>query len=199
MNIAILGGSFDPPHLGHQAIALQILEFLDIDEIWLMPVFSHPFNKTLSKPELRLEMTKMLEGEKIKVSEEEISQKTTSYSIDTLEKLSKKYKNHTFYWIIGSDQVKDFPRWKNWQTVIGKYHLIIFPRNIEFEKIEQEIKKEWKLKSIPKNVSILKHKNLVPWDISSSDIREKKKHNHPIAQLVSPQVYDYIDKHNLYK
>ena len=199
MNIAVLGGSFDPPHFGHRAIAMQILEFLPIDEVLLVPLYKHPFEKNLSKASDRFTMAEFLQNDKIKVSDIEILKKSTSYSVDTLQTLAKRYKNHKFYWVIGSDQVKDFPKWKNWQEIIEKFHLIIFPRVTDYKKIEDEIKKSWKLKTIPKSVVIINHENLVPSNISSSDIRSRRKHKKPIAQLVPPEIFDYIDKRKLYQ
>jgi nicotinate-nucleotide adenylyltransferase len=75
MNIAILGGSFDPPHRGHVIIAKRLLKLTNFDEVWLMPLFSHPFNKNLSHPSKRLEMIMFLESGNVKVSDIEIRKK----------------------------------------------------------------------------------------------------------------------------
>jgi nicotinate-nucleotide adenylyltransferase len=58
MNIAILFGSFDPPHLGHYLIAHQVKELIKVDQVWVMSDFSHPFNKKLTDPLLRLKKKK---------------------------------------------------------------------------------------------------------------------------------------------
>src|SRR5690348_1092340 len=106
MKIAILGGSFDPPHLGHLFIASQVKELVGVDEIWLMPLYqSHggTFQKTLSSVKHRLEMTRLIESDDIKVSTFEIENNKTSYTIDTLTGISQQYPENTYYWIIGSD------------------------------------------------------------------------------------------------
>src|SRR3989344_6583435 len=115
MNIAILGGSFDPPHNGHRAIAGEIKKQLGLDHVLLMPCYQHPFRKSLSQALDRLAMTKLLENDDIKISDFEVKQQTISYSVDTLTTLSEMFPQDTFSWILGSDQLIDFPKWKNWQ------------------------------------------------------------------------------------
>nr|MBP9719374.1 adenylyltransferase/cytidyltransferase family protein [Candidatus Levybacteria bacterium] len=91
MKIAILGGSFDPPHVGHLLVAQQIKRLLNIDQVWLMPTYSHPFNKSLSTSAHRLAMVKLLEDDTIKASSFEIQKKGVSYTIDTLKALTKEH------------------------------------------------------------------------------------------------------------
>src|SRR5438477_12504705 len=113
MKIAILGGSFDPPHLGHVLIAEQVKEFLKIDQVWLMPLYQknmqdEVFHKNLTAVSHRLGMTKLFKNHFIKVSDYEIEQNKTSYSYETLQGLQKLHPDDEFYWILGSDQLKDF-------------------------------------------------------------------------------------------
>ena len=117
MKIAILGGSFDPPHKGHIAIARYLLKFNNFNQVRLMPCYSHPFVKNLSVPSKRLAMTKYLENDNIKVSDFEIGKKTISYSINALKYLTNKYPKNKFSWVIGEDQVKDFTKWKGWKDI----------------------------------------------------------------------------------
>ena len=88
MKIAILGGSFDPLHIGHLFIATQVKEMFHFDEIWLMPCFQHPFDKQLSSATKRLEMLQTLNIPYIKISQFEIKNKKRSYTIDTLNDLA---------------------------------------------------------------------------------------------------------------
>src|SRR5437879_1067822 len=98
MKIGVLGGSFDPTHLGHLFIASQAKEFVGLDQIWLMPLYqSHtgPFQKDLTAVKHRLAMTKLLENDFIKASTFEVEQNQTSYTVDTLNELSRLYPNDT--------------------------------------------------------------------------------------------------------
>lgn len=197
MKIGILGSSFDPPHLGHLLIATQTKEALGLDQVWLMPCLAHPFEKKMSEVKHRLAMTKFLEDEHIKISDFEIKQKGISYSIDTLNSLAKLFPKNEFFWIIGSDQINEFTRWKNWQEIINNYHLIIFPRE-SAGNLAARLKKTLKLKTIPQNIIILNPKDLILTNISSTLIRKRVKEEKSIKYLVPEKVEKYIIEHGLY-
>lgn len=199
MRIAILGGSFDPPHIGHLLVAQQVKKMLNIDQVWLLPTFSHPFNKSLTTPQHRLAMVRLLETDTIRTSDFEIQQQGTSYTIDTLQKLSKAYPQHSFYWVSGSDQIKDFPKWKDWQTFLQNYKIIIYARDEKQEALEEVFTKTTGIPKIPNNIFILASKDLPTMDISSSTIRKKVKKREPIRGLVPKKVEQYIMEHKLYE
>ena len=204
MKIAILGGSFDPPHVGHLLIAYQILEFAKIDQVWLMPNYTTSthhkvFQKKLSSSEDRFAMTKLLENKKIKASDFEIKNNKKSLSITTLKTFTKQYPQHTFYWITGSDKLETFHLWDDWQDIVSKYHLIIFPREHIFSELEKLVKESFQLQTIPENVIVLRDKDLIMTNVSSTLIRERVKKQLPIDFLVTQEVAKYIKKHNLYE
>lgn len=199
MKIAILGGSFDPPHVGHLLVAQQVKKLLNINQVWLMPTFTHPFQKTLTPAKHRLAMTRLLEDDMIKVSDFEIQKKGISYTIDTLRTLSKLYEQHMFFWIIGSDQIADFPKWKDWETILAKYHLIIYARGETPQVLEETIKVSWGLFHAPATVHILDTQDLLTSPASSSDIRTRRKCGLSIRGLVPKKVEAYIIENNLYK
>jgi nicotinate-nucleotide adenylyltransferase len=198
MRIAILGGSFDPPHLGHLLIARQVQEFLTMDQVWLMPAFHHPFNRNLSDVQTRLTLTKLLETETIKVSDFEIKYNHTSYTIDTLNKLKEHYPKDTFYWITGSDQLEHFQKYKDWQDIVSKHNLIIFPREWMLSHLEDIVREKLMLKTIPENVIVLQNKDLITTNISSTKIRDRLKEGLPIHYLVPDGVEEFIREKNLY-
>lgn len=187
MKIGILGGSFDPPHFGHLSISKQVKTVLGLDEIWLMPCYKHAFQKNLSSVEHRVAMAKFLESDGIKVSEYEIAQNKQSFTVDTLAGLTNKFPEHVFYWIMGSDQIESLRKYKNWQEIVGKYNLIIFPR-VGFD-----------LKSVTKNVIVLESEGLALNNISSTNIRERVRDNEAIGDMVPKGIEEYIKKHGLYK
>jgi len=200
MKIAILGSSFDPPHLGHYLITTQVKEFLKMDEIWLMPCYQNPLHKDkqLVSTKDRYSMAKLLTNTHIKVYDYEIKHKQTSYSINTLNAFAKKYPHHSFYWIIGSDLLDEFRDWKDWQKIIKNYHLIIFPRETVIAHLRDKVKQALKLKIIPKNIVILDSYELVLTNISSTMIRTKIRSKKSIKYLVPQEVEEYIIKNKLY-
>ena len=198
MRIALLGGSFDPPHKGHLLLAEQIRRLLPIDEVWLIPCYKHPFGKQLSPEKHRLTMTRLLENTLIKVSDVEITKKDISYSIDTLRLLQQLYPSHSFFFIIGSDQIRDFPKWKEWQAIINEFGLVIYPRNIDTTTIPALVKQTFHMHTIPKTVLYPKE-TLQTSRISSTEIRTRIKNNQSITGLVTPAVAAYIMKQRLYE
>ncbi len=195
MRIAILGGSFDPPHNGHVKIAENVLKKLAFDVVWLMPCFAHAFGKQLSPPQNRLSMARLLETSTVKISDFEIQKAGISISVETLEELAKQYPTDRFSWIIGSDQIKDFPKWDYWQEIISLYGLIIVKRD-EKENLEDKTKKALGMQTLD-GITFLACEDIP--NISSTEIREKVKRGESIDALVPKNIEEYIKKHGLYK
>lgn len=193
MKIAILGGSFDPPHNGHVKIAREIIIETLADNVWPVPCFSHAFNKDLSSPNDRLNMTKMLEEKNIVVSDYEIKKGGVSLSIETLNELSNLFPDNSFSWVIGSDQIEDFPKWENWQTIIEKFGLVVARRG-EDKDVKKEADKVFGTGLASKVIFL---SSQIP-DISSTDIRNRVKQSKPIHALVPKSVEEYIIKNKLY-
>lgn len=186
MKIAVLGGSFDPPHQGHAIIAERLIKLFNFGQVWLMPCFKHPFNKKLTSPKHRLAMTKFLRSKNIKVSDLEIKRKKISYTIDTLNSLKKMSPKNQFFWVAGSDQMKSFKKWKKWEEILEKFKLIIIPRNGA------------KTTNLFTNAIILDREKFSPIRISSSTIRERIKKGKKIDKMVPKEVESYIIQHKLY-
>lgn len=198
MKIAILGGSFDPPHEGHVSIANRLLKLFDFDQFWLMPCYQHPFNKNLSTPDTRLAMTKYLETTRIKVLDLEIKRKTISYTVDALKLLAKTHPQDRFCWVIGTDQVESLTKWKNWQEIINDFKLIIVPRT-NYEEARMEVKNIAKQVAHPENIIFIDKQIFLPIYISSRLVRQKVKENKSISNLVPKEVKKYIIQNKLYK
>jgi len=189
MHIAFLGGAFDPPHFGHLLVARQILDFSEIDEVWLMPCFSHPFDKNMSAVRHRLAMAKLCSKGKIKVSDWEIKQEKISYSINTLDRLSQKFSQHQFSFIIGSEQTVSFKKWKDWQKILKKYRVWVFPRDGFSPKAG----------TVLAGMVLVKHRLLVTSALASTKIRKRANKGLDLRYFVPEKVEAYIKKYNLYK
>lgn len=186
--VGCFGLSADPPHFGHLEVAKLVLKKKLVDEVWLIPCFEHSFGKPLSSSEHRWQMAKFLEEPGIKVSDAEFKRQGKSYAIDTVSILKKEYPECRFLWVIGSDILKSesFLSWKDWEHLAFITQFVVVQRSgyeIEIERYS--------------GLFILAEGKVA--GISSSDIRERVRHNFSIEYLVSQKVKEYIEKHGLYK
>lgn len=186
MNIAVLGGRFDPVHNGHIALAKEILRILPgIEEVLLIPANTHPWKPIIASPEDRLTMLSKVKEKRIKVSDIDIKRGGDTYTIDTVKELQED-DDDNFYWVLGSDQIADFGKWKDAEILQHMIQFLVFPR-VGSEKI-----------ILPDNFSLVE-KEIVAPNISSSDIREKVKNNISITGLVPSEIEAYIMEKGLYK
>lgn len=183
MRIALLGGSFNPPHLGHLMIARQVLDFTDAEEIWFLPNYGQAPPKPVASAEDRLEMTKLLDLPKTRVSTIEIDNKLGGETVDILPFLPRE---HTLSFIMGSDQLPAFHLWKGGEKLLKSIPFLIFPRyGFPNEPIHEGMK-------------VLSHELLVGSNISSTKIRDRVRLGLPIDQFVPPAIARYIAEHKLY-
>ncbi|MBX7114559.1 MAG: nicotinate (nicotinamide) nucleotide adenylyltransferase [Myxococcaceae bacterium] len=118
--VALLGGSFNPPHVGHVMAAVYVRSTLPVDEVWLMPSFHHPFGKSLTPFEHRVKMCQAMAadiGPWLKVTEVEAHVPGDGRTIDTLRFLMPQQPETQFRLIIGSDILNDLPQWKEWPEI----------------------------------------------------------------------------------
>lgn len=202
MKIAILGGAFDPVHIGHYLVAQQVKEVLEMDEVWLMvcysyfPEFPTKF-KRITPYEQRFAMAHMMQSEGIRVSDFEEKYNKPSRTIDTLQLLKEHYPHDEFHWIIGSDALPTFHLWNDWQKIVTDYNLVVFPRDTDFITLEERVKASFKISSIPKNITIVEG-NLIVSTIASTHIRNRVRAGLPITRFVDESVRLYIKDNNLY-
>lgn len=164
-----------------------------------MPTHQHPFAKKLVAAHHRLTMTKLLEEKDIIVSDFEIKQKRTSYTVDTLEKLAIKYPNESFSWIFGSDQLDSFQKYKEWQKLVREHNLIIFPRETMIAHLEEKTKFYLGLSAIPQNITLLNNSDLILTNLSSTRARARLAKHDSLEYIIPKSVVSYIRKHKLYQ
>lgn len=178
-NIAIFGGKFDPPHLGHQLCVFLALEKYGFDEIWIIPSFSHPFGFHPSDFETRLEMCRIMAkpfGNRAKVMEtEKETGLETVYTVDLIEYLKKQFPEHDFSLLIGSDNWNVREKWKN------------------FNKIE-ELCKEVVVIGRGENGSA----DFYLPDISSTTIKTILQNGGNPENLLPAGIFEYIKSHGIY-
>jgi nicotinate-nucleotide adenylyltransferase len=186
MNIAILGGRFDPPHVWHFWTAQQVLENVKgIEQVWLMPDYSNAFKPIVADVSDRIEMLHALETGRIRLSTIAAARQELTYTINVVQDLVKDPHN-TYSWIIGSDILSEFNRWREYQKLSRLIKFLVIPR------------KDFPIKSLPSEFSRIQGDWMMS-NVSSSLIRQRVKNGQTIAGLVFPQVAEIIMRKNLYK
>lgn len=130
--IGLFFGSFNPIHNGHMLIANYMVEYTEIDKLWFVVTPQNPLKSkaSLLEDHHRLEMVRLAidEYDKYGVSDIEFKLDKPSYTVKTLAHLSEKYPQHQFYLIIGGDNLQTFNKWKNYESILNNYKLLVYPR-----------------------------------------------------------------------
>lgn len=190
--IGIMGGTFDPIHTGHLIAAEQAREQTGLDEVWFMPTFAPPHKRETpgAVPEDRLAMVRRaLEGHpRFTASDLEFHRGGTSFTIDTVEHLSKLYPDCSFHFIIGADMVEYLPHWHRIEDIASIVGFIGLARPGYREDVELPPFLEGRLKRV----------EMPQVDISSTQIRARCAAERSIRYLVPEQVRAYIEEKQLY-
>lgn len=173
--VGILGGSYNPIHNGHIAIAKGVLQSGMVDEVWLMVSPRNPLKqeRELMGDEERLTRVQnaVKDLKDIKACDIEFGLEKPSYTYLTMRHLHEVYPDYEFALIIGADNWERFPMWRNHEELAEKYRLIIYPR--KGSDIDRS--------ALPPNAQLL---DLPLLDISSTEIRERMAHGEDIDSLI---------------
>jgi len=129
--VALLGGSFNPPHVGHLMAAVYVRATLGFDEVWLVPSFHHPFGKALAPFEDRVALCEALAGDVgpwLKVSRAEADVGGEGRTIELLEWLLPRCADTRFGFVIGSDILADLPKRKAWDRIQQLVDVVVLHR-----------------------------------------------------------------------
>lgn len=194
MNIALLGGSFNPITKAHINLAKYVLNSsLNINEVWLLPCYSSYYNKKLVDSVHRINMCNLaIENEQeynIKISDFEIKNKIEGSTATVLNELYKNY-HHNFKFIIGMDNANNIFQWSDYKTTLNLIPFIVIDR-LEFKKPQDE----WYLHEPHNYIQVNDKENN---NVSSTLVRNLIKDNKSTEKYLYNNVYQYIKKFNLF-
>jgi len=182
MHVALFGGSFNPPHVAHQMVALYVLETERVDQLWLVPCFRHPFDKPLAPFENRLRMCELAVkglGPRARVTEIERTIGGPSRTINTVRRLRELHPENTFSLVIGSDVAAEVPSWYASDELRALVSFIVVGRRA--------------------TVGAADHSAVTMPEVSSSEVRRLLRAGNSAEGLVPRSVLDYIYRHGLYR
>lgn len=183
MRTGLYGGSFDPVHIGHMAVAKAAKEQFALDRVIFIPTGNMPHKKgTAATDEQRVKMLELsFTDEAYSVSDYEINREEISYSADTVEYFKKLFPNDELFFIIGGDSYAYIGKWYQPERIFASSTVLVFPR--DGEEIEPPAKK-LEVKEVK---------------VSSSEIRKKINSGENVSNLLKKEVLDYIIENNLYQ
>lgn len=183
--VGILGGTFDPPHLGHLMIAEEAREKLELEEVWFIPSFTPPHKAdlgTTADDRMKMVNCAISNNPFFKLNTIEIDRTGKSYTIDTIKRLKEMHPDHNFYFIIGADMVEYLPKWYQIEELVNLVQFV-------------GVKRAGSTLDTNYPVIIV---DIPSVDISSTDLRQRVKLNQQITYLTTERVQAYIKENHLY-
>ena len=190
--IGLYFGTFNPIHIGHLIIANHMVEFSDLDEVWFVVTPHNPHKKknTLLEDHHRLAMVRIAVDEypKLQASNVEFDLPQPNYTVNTLAYLEEKYPKNNFCLIMGEDNLKSLHKWKNYEVILERYSIYVYPR-ISEGKVETQFENHENIKKVAAPII----------ELSSTFIRQGIKDGKNIRPMLSADVWKYLDEMNFYK
>lgn len=207
--IGILGGAFDPIHLGHLRAAQEVMQRLPVQEIRFIPC-QNPVHKaaTAATTKQRLAMLQLAlaDSPHFKIDERELNRPTPSYMVETLNSLQAEMTTQALWLILGTDAFAHFTSWYRWQQILALANIIIVSRpgylfsahNASYEVVKQHHTLDIE-QLIEQPVGVIFQLEILGVEVSSSQIRKMLPAGEDPRHLVPAQVAAYIEKHQLYQ
>ncbi len=189
MKIGLYFGSFNPIHIGHLIIAQHVINETILDKVWFVISPHNPLkeSKDLLDEYKRLHLVQIAidDNPRFSASNIEFKLPRPNYTVDTLTYLQEKYPTHNFTIVMGGDSYSNLPKWKNFETILTNYNIIVYNRpNVETVAYPNS------------NTAFL---NAPLLDISATNIRKLIQEKKDISYLVTDEVKKEIILANLYK
>lgn len=196
MRLGFFGGTFNPVHLGHLALASEALRLLHLDHLWWLP--ANPWQKNaadLMPQSERIAMLKLaLSGiPHMSIDLRELDRNGPSYSIDTVIEIAKQFPDDERFYLIGADQWRNFHTWKHWQDIFDYVTLVVFNRNGQMATAKDEV-----IDFVKQHHIKINFLPMPALDIESSKIRQllsQGQSDSPLLSTMLPKnVFNYLQK-----
>jgi nicotinate-nucleotide adenylyltransferase len=183
-SVALLGGSFDPPHVAHVMAAWWVLATQPVDEVWLLPAYRHAFGKALAPFEDRVRMCRLavagLRGVKVSTAERELrDDPLCGKTVRVLEHLRDRHPGTRFSLVVGTDVLRDVAKWYRWDRVRRLARVIVVGR-------------EGHPEGAPAGAPLLPA-------VSSTDARARLARGEGVDAIVPRAVAEYVRRRRLYR
>ena len=203
MKIGIYGGTFDPPHLGHEAAAREVMGALGLDKLIFIPDRQPPhkdLTESSAAPERRLEMTRIMADslrcpDRVEVSDLELGREGKSYTADTLRTLRARYPDDELWLLMGSDMFLSLQNWWEPEAICSMARLAAFARTEKDGTEELERQGAYLARTFGAESRVIALEQVTP--VSSTRLREELAQGRRPEGLSDP-VYGYILRHGLY-
>ncbi|QIE60040.1 nicotinate-nucleotide adenylyltransferase [Rasiella rasia] len=191
-SIGLYFGTFNPIHIGHLIIANYMVEFGGLDEVWMVVTPHNPHKKksTLLDNHHRLAMVRIAleDYPKLKASTIEFDLPQPNYTVNTLAVLEEKYPGQQFCLIMGEDNLKSLHKWKNYEVILERHELYVYPR-VSGGLVENQFKDHPKINRIAAPII----------ELSSTFIRNAIKDGKNSRPMLAQNVWEYLDEMNFYR
>lgn len=192
MKIGLYFGTFNPVHIGHLVIANHMVQYTDLDEVWMVVTPHSPLKKKkgLLEDFHRIHMVNLaISGyDYLRASDIEFKLPQPNYTVNTMAHLHERFPKYEFSLLMGEDNLDSLPKWKNYELLLERYKLYVYPRVFA---------------NRPEENPLVHHSNVIMVDnapimeISATFIRDAIRDGKNIQPLLDKEVWKYID-HNLF-
>ncbi len=191
MKIGLYFGTFNPVHIGHVVIANHMVQYTDLDEVWMVVTPHNPLKKKkgLLEDFHRIHMVNLATSDYdyIRPSDIEFNLPQPNYTINTMAYLNERYPKNEFSLIMGEDNLDTFTKWKNYDVLLERYPIYVYPR----------LDRNRECSELMHHPNVIMVENAPVIEISATFIRNAIKEGKNIQPLLDKEVWKYID-HNLF-
>jgi nicotinate-nucleotide adenylyltransferase len=192
VRLAIFGGSFDPPHIGHLLVAVDAAEQLALDRVVFVPTATQPLKagRAVASAEQRVAMVRLLvEGDPhLEVSTVEVARAGLSFTVDTLTHFAERQPQDTRFLLLGDDVLASFGQWKEPKRILGLAQVVLLEREGQRSALPAVMDGA--------EVARLRTRRV---DVSSTEIRERIRAGKAVRGMVTDGVAEYIGRAGLYR